>query len=481
MEKVVIYGTGWLGYYVGKQLLLHQLVPRYEIMCYCGESDQSHEPIHGYEVITLDRLQELTQDFIVIVATADHTTALMRLLQRGFRKIYYVTETNRFLKEFIFPEAASPDLAEFPRLKEAVPLKKILYVQESLCTRTKKISLLMKQQGIEVDFAYHSRVPDDQMVEHFGRVFHIDSIADFLAFVNDSDYDLLHVSNERDFLCALCCTTNKPVVHDCHDIASIEFDISSPETALEYLANRQSNGRIYVSQGMLTHIMRQLGRGSHAPILVLGNLMTEDLSPSTYLEKLSERDGRIHCVYEGGLLPDPTSIRYLEPMFLQLADAGAVVHFYTPPMPKYEPYFQKLMDMHPNLIWENFCQMDKLPTELTKYDLGLFFSNFEESPLGYSIFGASISPNKRLDYLNAGLPVVYNLKSMQQGFYQEHAVGAYINFKAPLLPQLQAACGLVIPKDYIRRKHLQMESHITDIMAFYRQAIAHKKQQLAKM
>ena len=177
----------------------------------------------------------------------------------------------------------------------------VLFVQAKPCTRTNKIAELLKKRGV-LTYAAYTASPSDAGERAYIEEFPFWTYTELLAFVNESEFDIIHCSNEPDILVNLLLHSNKKIVHDCHDIVSMsKKSFHSAEIALEYIANTQADGVIYTTERMREILLRKYG-GKREKTFVLGNYPLASFGEVERLSKLSEADGELHCVYEGHIV-----------------------------------------------------------------------------------------------------------------------------------------------------------------------------------
>ena len=278
----------------------------------------------------------------------------------------------------------------------------VLFVQTEACIRTHKIAKALKNSGKKVYLAYLMAPPTVSNPEYsqiYETTIPIISFDSFIDFVNHSNFEYVHSSNEPDILSMLLGYCNKAIIHDCHDLSSAYKRMTPEELTIEYIAHKKSAGIIYTTENIRQQAVKKYHLEKERTF-VLGNLISEELSPKEYLPKLSSIDGELHCVYEGGVVAgDRSSHRYFEEIWKKIAQAGVHIHFYTNCQ---QEYCNHLESIHPNIHYEGNCSSMELVTEMTQYDVGLYALNITHHNKKYAEFA---SPNKIQEYVSAGLPV----------------------------------------------------------------------------
>ena len=163
---------------------------------------------------------------------------------------YYVM-LEGFLYHTDLNETMMPvELCKAPYLRKKDGEKNILFVQNAACIRTYKIAKVMKEEGYKVYLLY-TLAPPYAAYEEFADIYEdiwgFSSANGILDFISNSDFDIVHCSNEPDILVNIVQRSNKPVVADTHDMQSIRRDTDFDALVLEYLANVNSDGVMYTS------------------------------------------------------------------------------------------------------------------------------------------------------------------------------------------------------------------------------------------
>ena len=337
----------------------------------------------------------------------------------------------------------------------------VLFVQKDPCGRTDRISSVLKDRGVTTWNAY-TRC-SSKMPEAYCRENAFYSYDDLLKFVNESEFDIVHCSNEPDVLANLLLHCNKKVIYDAHDFMTIrDYTVSYEVYYLEYAANKFSDGCIATDK-YSEKIMRERYTISPDRIMTVHNRPLERQIPAciTKKEKLSKRDGQLHIVYEGGISGDRNSNRFMEDMWRIITESNIHIHYYSQ---QNIAYCKKLEQTSPYLHYEGNLSSLELITEMTQYDIGSILLN----PIDKN---ADISyPNKLYEYLAAGLPVVSNL-TVSLEFAEEFRVGGPLDFRGDIQKQLRKIAAIQVPNRFLQDNNLTMDSCADDILAFYRKIV----------
>lgn len=431
---------------------------------------------HIYELPVLQPADIKQYDCDVVICSDYFKQIQEQLLDMGIQKIRMIEPNSYMLYEYLPDNKLQP--VEFPELNP--PYKKkssrmhILFVQQHPCIRTHKIAQTVHERGIDVSIAYTAQTPESSCPEYAGiweECTAFFSMQDLFDYINESDYDLVHSSNEPDSLTGLLLCTNKPVVHDTHDFMSLNYRADRDMLAMEYLANARSHGLLYVNQANLELAVQRF-HIDRKKAAVIENRPSQTVLPTKYLPKLSESDHEIHCVYEGGIHKDPSYFRYVEEIWMQLARSGVHVHFYTNTDPD---YCREIEKKHQNIHYEGARHGSDLITELTKYDCGILL--FQDLP-EYRLILDTALPNKIFEYLMAGLPeVVGNVKSHKQ-FVETYKTGLSLDFTKDIKEQMAAAARISIPRDFMKQHRLTMQSQADELIGFYNKIIQMYKENM---
>lgn len=341
-------------------------------------------------------------------------------------------------------------------------INKVLFIQSVPDIRTYKISRVLHNAGIQVDIMYSGYHPEEiyrNLPMHYKKIYKIEDIKETINFINDSDYDVLFSCNEPDFISALLTISNKPLIHDCHDMMSLRGNISNEQVVAEYIANCKADGNVYVTE-FIRNIAESKFILGNKPILVLDNYALKEQLPRTFLSKLSDIDGEIHCVYEGGLTNIEGHHRNIESIFLKLTEANIHVHYYVP---FDNNYYKQMQNKSSYLHYEGVKGPNELIQEMTKYDIGLTILNVTERNRA---FLDTTFPNKTWEYLSAGLPVLFSDLLVFEKFLNKYDVGEILELRGNIYKQVQRVKNIKIDKEFIVERGLLMDNFTTEIINF---------------
>lgn len=341
-------------------------------------------------------------------------------------------------------------------------IRKILFVQSIPDIRTNKIAQVLADRNIETDIMYFAMHPGDVYKGFklpYKKIYRIEDVNQTINMVNESDYDVIFSCNEPDYLTALLLSTNKPVVHDCHDMMSLRGNITNEQIVIEYLANNNSAGNVYVTNNV-RKIAEKKFSVSNKPVMTLDNYILRNQLPKRFLPKLSSLDGEIHCVYEGGLTNVDGHHRNIQDIFMKLAENNIHVHYYAP----FEnDYYKELGSKSKYLHCEGTKEPNELIEDMTKYDIGLVVLNVTERN---RTFLDTTFPNKAWEYLAAGLPLLLSDLTSFRDFLNKYNVGEIINFKGSIRKQVERVKKVKISSNFLIENKLCMDDFFENLYEF---------------
>ncbi|MCX4340510.1 MAG: glycosyltransferase [Lachnospiraceae bacterium] len=459
-KNIIIFGIGHYG-----QKAYWKLKNEYHIISFAdNNSDVQGTFYEGVPVISGEELRNLDlSDTDIVICTRAYYQIGSQISDMGISSYYVMLEGFLYhtdLKETMMPV----EICRAPYHRKKDGEKNILFIQNAACIRTYKIARVMREEGYHVYLLY-TLAPPYAAYEEFADIFEdiwgFSSANGIVDFISNSDFDIVHCSNEPDILVNIVQKTNKPVVADTHDMQSIRGDIGIDALNLEYLANTGSDGVIYVST-YIAEIAKDKYKLDNKEVFVVNNLVMEQVMLSRTLPKLSLSDHEIHCVYEGGVVgDDKENHRFFDNMWKKIADAGVHIHFYSP---SNIAYCKRLENISGLIHYEGSVSGERLIREMTKYDCGLALFNSVDNNR-FHLEGAS--PNKVYEYISARLPVATaGIKSLKE-FVEGYHVGMALDFSKDIRQQLEEVRKLQIDKDFLTKNKLTMKSYGKELAAFY--------------
>lgn len=464
-EKCIIFGCGAIG-----KKAYYKLCQIYDIIAYAdNNSDLWGKEIEGKEIVSAEKVKDMydAMKVTVVVAVNAYHSICRQLKELGIDSIV-VWRFSLLLKcsdlSYLYP---MPYQNDSYIIKEKQKMS-ILFVQTAPCIRTNKIAKALADNGVQVSLAYSENVGQANKGDYEGiykDFYPICSMEGLIDFVNKSEIDVVHSSNEPDFLTALAVQGNKPVIHDCHDLSSAYKSMKPDEMTMEFLANVRSAGVIYTTEGIRDIACKKFHMRKDKTY-VLENLISEELQPTQKKEKLRDMDGKIHCVYEGGIIEnDETSHRFFEHIWKKITDAGVHIHYYSPSNEKYCQYLETKSEF---LHYEGNISSKELSIEMSKYDVGLCLLNINDKNKQYLEYA---SPNKIQEYVNAGIPVAVGDIQSQINFVGDNNFGNRLDLSSDIIKQLEDIAKIDIPENILIKKGLTLESKIPELILFYQKCM----------
>lgn len=462
-KKCIIFGAGERG-----RNIFMKMLQTFDVIAYADNNPEIWgKQLNGIPVISPDTLPEMVKEtnaLIMIVNELHYLDIAKQLKSMGLS--YYSCQDylcNKFEDGIWYPVSfGSP---EAYRKKDKSKFA-VLFVQQKPCTRTNKIAEVLKNRGI-LTYSAYLYAPSDAGGRAYIEEFPFWTYNELLEFVNDSEFDIIHCSNEPDNLVNWLIHSNKKVIHDCHDAVTMSKDMNHPaEGVLEQIANTQADGMMYTTERMRDIMIRRCG-GDISKTFVLGNYPLSSFGKVQQLPKLSSKDGEVHCVYEGYLVDGTQAkdvvYRFFEPIFKQLADSGVHIHIYSHSSPE---YLKQLDRDNVNIHYEGNYSGLELITEMTRYDLGLL-----TFPLTDTTYLDLCSPNKMTEYLAARLPVVTNIKSYADIIIENNCGGALDLVHDDVIEKLKEYKEIPISADFCDTHEFTMDANADRILSFYKEVL----------
>lgn len=464
-KKCIVFGCGNIG-----KISFYKLDQIYDIVAYTDNNKELWgEKLNGKKIVSPKELQKLNRENMIqiVIAVMNYQPIYEQLKVIGIQNIIVMKLGFLYKINEVGVLCPIEDIV-FPFIKAKKGKTNVLFIQTSPCIRTNKIARLLKEKGIRVFLAYlimdvqTQKEIENNLYEYY---YPIHTLKGLISFINNSEINIVHSSNEPDLLTALLTNSNKTIIHDCHDLSSAYKSMSPDEMAVEYIANVKSQGVIYTTEGIREVACKKFAIDK-SRTFVLENLISEELQPERRLEKLSHMDGELHCVYEGGIIGgDMSSHRYFEDIWKKITDCGIHIHFYSPSDSKYCKYLEST---NKYLHFEGNYSSKELAVEMSKYDIGLCILNINETNKQYLEFA---SPNKVQEYVNAGLPVVVNNIQSLVNYVEKNQFGKCIDMSRDIKKQLEKIVKINIPEKVLQKKGLTLESKIPELISFYQRCL----------
>lgn len=368
---------------------------------------------------------------------------------------------------------------------------RILFLQHQPCIRTLKYAQgVANRYGGEIELLFAYLDKNKTLTEFYGHGDELfkefikldngnsrDLGKDIRGVVEDYGVDIIHSHNAPDFMTATAIKSvdGVPIIHDNHDVLSLRetkygTDSLDPtdEKVLETerLANEESDGRIYVSEGLREYVQQRYDVEPSMD-LVFPNFVSNSIIPSSLKSKLSEKDGQIHIVYEGSVDSQVPDSHYdLMGIFGDIAKHGMHIHIYVSrENDAYKEFSKKSEFIH----YHGHLPPEDLLQEITKYDFGWSGFNAIKNKRHLDI----VLPNKLFEYVACGLPVLSFPYRTQKKFLEEHGVGLVFNDLEELIELLKGDSVDEVRKTVLRKRHdFTIEENIGTVKDFYEKMLS---------
>ena len=286
---------------------------------------------------------------------------------------------------------------------------------------------------------------------------------------------IIHSHNAPDFLTvsAINAIDDTPVVHDTHDPLTMRKTgynaDDDEERILEYaeeekIANEQSDGRIYVSEGIRDYMQKRYNVDP-AFDLVFHSYVSEDMVPRRFERKLSDEDGETHIVYAGTISSRIEGHHYdLREIFKEIAEGGFHIHIFAV---REDDAYRRLAEGDKLIHYHGYLDQRAVLQELTKYDYG--WAGFNEA-MNKKHVDVTL-PNKAFEYIACGLPILTLPHKTLSEFVEEHQVGIVIDDFDDITERLVEARAL---RENVLKKRFEftIENNISCLIEFYTKLIA---------
>lgn len=472
MKNIIIFSAGDRGFIAYKKLRLF-----FNVVAYTDNNQALWgKTLNGLPIISPEELPKLVSEeqAQVFICNEKHWVDIAaQLNEMGIRDYINLDTYLPYTFDGFLWQPVSFSKPE-PYRKISVHDFTVLFVQDCPCARTSKIAMALRERGI-LTYAAYTAAPSNAGERAFLEEYPIWTWTDLLDFVNQSEFDIVHCSNTPDDLVNVLLQSNKKIIYDVHDgiTAYPDFNYTTDQALLEYLATTQADGVIYTTDSF-RRAQLQKYRIDISKTFVIGNYPLKAFNGIEPLPKLSERDGQIHCVFEGWIPTENLAARKTNsvfnrvlnyvPIWEALAEKGVHIHIYSYVSPEY----CRSLELKSKFIhYEGNFRDEALISQLTQYDVGLLlYSEPQTSLLNYA------SANKFTDYLFAGLPVVSNAPAYVKLLEQTGGGGGLDVAQDNIVERLKEIREIHIPDDFCQTRGFTMDAHIDDLLAFYGSVIS---------
>lgn len=361
-----------------------------------------------------------------------------------------------------------------------VILMRLLFLEPQPCIRALKLAKGLKGalgEDVSLVFGYLDRTLTelygygDEFFDEFVKLSREDPEKGISELAERYKPDIIHSHNAPDFLTvsAINAVDDIPIIHDTHDVMTMRkmgYYVGDDEDRIqkyaeeEKIANEESDGRLYVTEGVGDYIRKHYSVNPR-PELVFRNYVSEDMMPWNLTDKFSDKDGEIHIVYAGTITSQMEGHHYdLRGIFREIAEQGFHIHIYA----AREDEAYSLLAEEDDLVHYHghFDRKTLMHDEIKKYDFGWagFNDVMNKEHLDVCL------PNKAIEYIACGLPVLTLPHKTLSMFVEEHKVGLVINSFDEMKEQLFESNEL---KEIVIKKRYEftIENNINRLIQFY--------------
>ena len=266
-----------------------------------------------------------------------------------------------------------------------------------------------------------------------------------------------------------------PVIHDCHEALTLretgyyasddEEKIRNEYPRQEKIANEESDGRIYVTEGVRDYIQHRYNV-DRSKDMVFYSYVCQSMVPSQLTGKLSEKDGQTHIVYIGTVTSIVKDSHYdLREIFREIADHGIHVHMYVSIWGAEDEAYHHLAEENSLIHYHGHLDQKRLLDEIAQYDFG--WAGFNSNEKNRKHLDVAL-PNKVFEYIACGLPVLAFPHKNISGFLNRHKVGLIFDSVDEMASQLKNGKLESTKRDVLKARHeFTVEKNIGRLVRYY--------------
>lgn len=339
----------------------------------------------------------------------------------------------------------------------------ILFVQDAPCIRNYKMATALRSRGHRVSLVYTDKLLSERYTglsdSTYNECIKLNSYRHLWDI--SYNYDLIHCHNEPDTLTVAALAGHAPVIHDTHDLISLRAGGDHQLRYFEGIANRGAHGRIYTTPYQMEEARELYGVNGNS--LVFYNYCSGSDLPKKLLPKLSEEDGQIHIVYEGGV--GGSAHRDFSDLFIKLAYKDIEIHIYPAVFNIEQAHF---FVQYPHIHYHRPVSPKNLIEEMSQYDFGIIPFNLKK---GNKRFLDSTIANKLFEYLAAGLPVLASDLKSYRDYFSKYPIGMTFRDAEEITEVLPKLREMVTHLDW-STAFSTYEDKIGSLETFYRQILS---------
>lgn len=320
--------------------------------------------------------------------------------------------------------------------------------------------------------------------EYFDQIIQLDpeKISDDIRrIISKYKPHIIHSHNAPNILTltAIDVAEDIPVIHDVHEVLSVHnsgFFRDDDEQKLvryreeERRACEESDGRIYATDGIKRYIQQRYNVDAQNDIAFY-NYALKSVMPQHFKKKISNKNKDLHIVYIGCVTSVVNGSHYdLREIFRRIAEHKIHMHIYPTSnhITKSNETYRKLAERNRFIHCHDTLDYKNLLYEITQYDFG--WVGFNSAKNGNHLDLAL--PNKVLEYVSSGLPVIAFPHKTIQHFIEKYGIGLIIKDVDELPETLRNVNISELEGHVMRSRHkLTVESKISKLVDFYNKMI----------
>ena len=372
-------------------------------------------------------------------------------------------------------------------------LKRVLFLEPQPCIRALKYAEGLKhvfQSKIHIVFGHlyhtlnHLYGHGDEIFDELEKIGTDSLESEIKRLVEKHRPQIIHSHNAPDLLTVAAIEAvggTTPIIHDCHEALTLrktKYYVAEDDSKIlveyprqEKMANEGSDGRIYVSEGMKKYIQRRYDVNPERDMVFL-SYVSESIVPCRLKEKWSVKDDQTHIVYIGTVTNRIKDSHYdLREIFRGIADLGLHIHIYVSLISLADKAYQELADKNSFIHYHEHLDQKSLLQEITQYDYG--WAGFNVNKKNERHMNVAL-PNKIMEYVACGLPVLAFPHKTIKEFVNEHKVGLIFNDLDKMVDQIEDR-ELVkrIRKNVLESQYkFTIEQNIGKVIDFYKDLCA---------
>ena len=319
---------------------------------------------------------------------------------------------------------------------------RILFLEPQPCIRALKYAKGLKwafKGKVSIIFGYLYYTLNelyghgDEVFDKLVKLDHNNLRNDIKNLVDRFNPSIIHSHNAPDLLTisAIDAVNGEiPVIHDCHEALTLRetgYYVTDDEEAIrnnyprqEKIANEQSDGGIYVTEGLRDYVQQRYDIDP-SKAMVFYSYICESMVPPKLRRKILEKDGQTHIVYIGTVTSLIKDSHYdLREIFREIANHRIHIHMYVSIWGARDKAYQRLAEKSDFIHYHGHLDQKTLLEEITQYDYGWAGFNLNEKNVKHLDVAL---PNKVIEYIACELPVLAFPHKTIKNFLEKNRVG----------------------------------------------------------